>query len=114
MRRSLYCARTNPHSAGAGGRLAPRGHGSLDVDLSSAFVDPAGEPVWTFQRRQDRRSRLRRWTDAPQELRALQAEYEAWRKEFPESLADSRTAELLEGVSDVNRDALDLELPRGC
>ena len=31
------------------------------------------------------------------ELRQLQAEYEAWRDQLPESLADSRTAELLGG-----------------
>ena len=31
----------------------------------------------------------------------------------PESLTDSRTAELLEGVCDVDLDALDVELPRG-
>ena len=43
----------------------------------------------------------------------LQAEYEAWRDRLPESLADSRTAELLEGVCDVDLDALDVELPRG-
>ena len=43
----------------------------------------------------------------------LQAEYEAWRDQLPESLADSRTAELLEGVCDVDLDALDVELPRG-
>ena len=47
------------------------------------------------------------------ELRQLQAEYEAWRDQLPESLADSRTAELLEGVCDVDLDALDVELPRG-
>ena len=35
------------------------------------------------------------------------------RPELPESLADSRTAELLEGVCDVDLDALDVELPRG-
>ena len=45
------------------------------------------------------------------ELRTLQAEYEAWRDQLPESLADSRTAELLEGVCDL--EALDVELPRG-
>ena len=33
--------------------------------------------------------------------------------QLPESLADSRTAELLEGVCDVDLDALDVELPRG-
>ena len=47
------------------------------------------------------------------ELRQLQAEYEAWRDQLPESLAESRTAELLEGVCDVDLDALDVELPRG-
>ena len=50
---------------------------------------------------------------AVDQLRTLQAEYEAWRDGLPESLADSRTAELLEGVCDVDLDALDVELPRG-
>ena len=43
----------------------------------------------------------------------IQAEYEAWRDGLPESLAESRTHELLEGVCDVDLDALDVELPRG-
>ena len=43
---------------------------------------------------------------------AKQAEYEVWREQLPESLADSRTAELLEGVCDVDLDALDAEMPR--
>lgn len=55
--------------------------------------------------------RRRRWADALAELRALQAEYEAWREQLPEALAESRTAELLEGVCDVDLDALDIELP---
>ena len=46
-------------------------------------------------------------------LRRLQGEYESWRDGLPESLADSRTAELLEGVCDVDLDVLDVELPRG-
>ena len=54
-----------------------------------------------------------RWTAALAELRQLQAEYETWRDQLPESLAESRTAELLEGVCDVALDALDVELPRG-
>ncbi len=57
--------------------------------------------------------RPRRWAAALAELRTLQAEYEAWREQLPESLADSRTAELLEGVCDVDLDVLDVELPRG-
>ena len=41
----------------------------------------------------------------------MQAEYEAWRDQLPESLANSRTAELLEGVCDVDLDALDVDAP---
>ena len=60
-----------------------------------------------------RRPRPKRWADAIDQLRTLQAEYEVWREQLPESLADSRTAELLEGLCDVDLDALDVELPRG-
>ena len=72
----------------------------------------AGVPV---QERRPARAKPRpaRWTAALAELRQLQAEYQAWRDGLPESLADSRTAELLEGVYDVDLDALDVELPRG-
>ena len=73
----------------------------------------AGEPVRTFQRPKDRRPRPKRWADAVDQLRTLQAEYKAWRDQLPESLADSRTAKLLKGVCDVDLDALDVELPRG-
>ncbi|MCY4029518.1 MAG: hypothetical protein OXH75_24780 [Acidobacteria bacterium] len=74
----------------------------------------AGEPVRPPPvRPKDRRPRPERWSAAVAELRALQAEYEAWRDQLPESLADSRTAELLEGVCDVDLDALDVQLPRG-
>ena len=45
--------------------------------------------------------------------RNLQAEYEEWRAGLPESLADSRTAQLLENVCDVDLEELDIELPRG-
>lgn len=74
----------------------------------------AGEPVRPPPvRPKDRRPRPERWSAAVAELRALQADYEAWRDQLPESLADSRTAELLEGVCDVDLDALDVQLPRG-
>ena len=67
----------------------------------------AGVPV--HERRPARtKPRPARWA----ELRQLQAEYEAWRDGLPESLADSRTAELIKGVCDVDLDALD-EPPRG-
>ena len=72
----------------------------------------AGVPV---QERRPARPRPRpaRWVAALAELRTLQEEYQAWRDGLPESLADSRTAELLEHVCDVDLDALDVELPRG-
>ena len=54
-----------------------------------------------------------RWAAALAELRILQAEYEAWRDQLPESLADSRTAELLDGVLTSTSDAVEVELPRG-
>ena len=70
----------------------------------------AGVPV---QERRPPRTppRPKRWPAALAEFRTLQAEYEAWRDQLPESLANSRTAELLEGVCDVDLDALDVELP---
>ena len=72
----------------------------------------AGVPV---QERRPARAKPRpaRWTAALAELRQLQAEYEAWRDGLPESLADSRTADLLNAVCDVDLDNLDVELPRG-
>lgn len=73
----------------------------------------AGEPVRTYQRPADRRSRPRQWADAVATLRTLQEQYREWRDSLPESLADSRTAELLEAVCDLDLDDLDLELPKG-
>ena len=67
----------------------------------------ASEPVRTVVHPKDRRPRPKRWADAGGQLRTLQAEYEAWRDQLPESLDDSRTAELPEGVCDVDLDALD-------
>ena len=75
-----------------------------------AVFGGAGEPVRTVVRPKDRRPRPKRWADAVGQLRTLQAEYEAWRDQLPESLADSRTAELLEGVCDLDLDALDVDL----
>ena len=73
----------------------------------------AGEPVQVFRRPADRRPRPARWTDAVEQLRTLQAEYAEWSESLPEGLEDSRTAELLNAVADVDLDALDIELPRG-
>ena len=75
----------------------------------------AREPVRTVavaRTPKDRRPRPKRWTDAVDQLRTLQAEYQAWRDGLPDSLAHSRTAELLEGVCDVDMAAFDVDLPR--
>ena len=76
----------------------------------------AGEPVQQpppRPRPPRPKPRPARWAAALAELRALQGEYEAWRDQLPEALGESRTADLLEGVCDVDLDALDVELPRG-
>lgn len=75
----------------------------------------ANEPVRKFEKVavRGRRTRPQRWNDAVATLRALQAEYEEWRDGLPESLAESRTAELLDEVCDLDLDALDVQLPRG-
>ena len=53
----------------------------------------AGEPVRTVVQPKDRRPRPKPWADAVDQLRTLQADYEAWRDQLPESLADSRTGD---------------------
>ena len=74
----------------------------------------AGEPVQERRPRPPRpKPRPARWAAALAELRTLQGEYETWRDQLPESLAGSRTAELLDEVCDVDLDAVDVELPRG-
>ena len=53
-------------------------------------------------------SRAKRW-EALDDLAELQLEYEEWRENLPESLEDSRTAELLDGIIE-----LELEEARDC
>ena len=97
-----------PRTAGYGTRYVTA---CASADTGSATS--VGEPVRTFQRPKDRRARPKRWADAVDQLRTLQAEYEAWRDQLPESLADSSAALDVEGVCDVDLDTLDVELPRG-
>ena len=75
-----------------------------DLDVhGSDDTHHAGRPGWLRPRRRSgpscgrriRRARPKRWADAVDQLRTLQAEYE------------------VEGVCDVDLDALDVELPRG-
>ena len=73
----------------------------------------AGVPLQPPPKPPRPKTRPARWATALAELRALQAEYEAWRDQLPESLAESRTAERLDEVCNVDLDALDVDLPRG-
>ena len=88
-----------------------------NANAASASAAPPASPFApsrsTRTPPKDRRPRPKQWTDAVAVLRRLQGEYEAWRDGLPESLAGSRTAELLEGVCDVDLDTLDVKLPRG-
>ena len=79
-----------------------------DPTVAAAFAALAHADIRTRQRK----PRPARWAAALAELRTLQGEYETWRDGLPEDMAESQTAELLEGVCDVDLDALDLELPR--
>ena len=80
---------------------------------------PAGDQVWfriaeeAIGRMPEKTPRDRGARLVVEELRTLQAEYEAWRDGLPESLGESRTADLLDGVCGVDLEALDVELPRG-
>ena len=62
----------------------------------------------------DRRSRPQRWQDAVKELVDLQATYADWLATLPESLRDSRTAEALKSIADLDlTDLAACEPPRG-
>ena len=78
------------------GRRVPGGGAGCAVSLCRRRVDVLTEP-----------------TGGPFSRGRRGPFFEAWRDGLPESLADSRTAELLEGVCDVDLDVLDIELPRG-
>jgi len=58
--------------------------------------------------------RPRRWTAAVAALVALQDEYRAWLDRLPESLAESRTAEKLQAITEIDLDELlAVDPPRG-
>lgn len=61
----------------------------------------------------DKRSRVQRWQTAVELLRELQAEYQEWLDNLPESLEDSTLAEKLQAVCDIDLDELDVDLPKG-
>jgi hypothetical protein len=58
--------------------------------------------------------RPQRWAAAVTALIALQDEYRTWLDRLPENLAESRTAEKLQAIIDLDLDELlDIEPPRG-
>ncbi len=72
------------------------------------------EVVTRTRRPVDRRSRPQRWRDAVKELLDLQAAYAEWLSTLPEGLRDSRTAETLEAIVDLDlTDLVACEPPRG-
>ena len=73
----------------------------------------ARQPRVRYLRPQDRRSRPQRWARAFETLRELQAEYQAWLDNLPESLQASVLAEKLEDVCALDIDQLDVDLPLG-
>lgn len=75
----------------------------------------ANTPVlrYVIKTRKDTRSRVQRWQDAVEILRNLQAEYQEWLDNLPESLHDSTLAEKLQTVCELDIDELDIDLPRG-
>lgn len=73
----------------------------------------AQSPVIRYRRPKDTRSRIQRWARAVEELRELQATYQDWLDNLPESLQDSVVAEKLEAVCALDIDELDIELPLG-
>ena len=115
----MLCRPWRRRGAVAWGRGWPvKNHTNRETGRTGSPTDLAPSRKQPVKQRPERpaarpKPRPARWTAAVAELRQLQAEYEAWRDQLPESLADSRTAELLEGVCDVDLDTLDVELPRG-
>ena len=71
----------------------------------------AGEPVRTYVRPKDRRSRPQRWRDAVAELVTLQAEYQVWLDSLPETQAGSATAGLLETITALDLSGLEAVRP---
>ena len=71
-------------------------------------------PRVRYRRPKDKRPRVRRWSEALQELVDLQAEYQAWLDNLPENLRSSAVAEQLEAICDLDLDSLqEVEPPRG-
>jgi hypothetical protein len=71
-------------------------------------------PKVRYRKPADRRSRPERWRDAVAELRELQDDYQTWLDALPENLVDSRTADALRAICELDLSDLEgIESPRG-
>lgn len=76
----------------------------------------AGERSVRYRQPKDRRSRIRRWSDAVDTLLDCLDAYQAWRDGMPAGLADSDLAERLDAVLELREVVEQLaaaELPSG-
>ena len=81
--------------------------------VTQSTTTPAATIVQT-RKPADRRSRPQRWRDAVNELLALQAGYADWLTAIPDGLRESRMAEALAAIVDLDLTALtECEPPRG-
>jgi hypothetical protein len=71
----------------------------------------SGAPVIRTRRPADHRSRARRWNDTVAEVIKLQAEYDAWLQNLPETLQDTATAEALRAISELDLSELQAIVP---
>ena len=73
-----------------------------------------GAPVIRIRRPTDRRSRIRRWSDAVAALTDLQTEYATWLEALPDNQRDSAVAEALQAIVELDFSELQaIEPPRG-
>ena len=73
----------------------------------------AREPKTLYKRPKDRRSRPQMWRDAVQTLENLQADYQGWLDNLPDSLQGSEMASKLETITSVDLSELEVDFPLG-
>jgi hypothetical protein len=73
-----------------------------------------GMPKLRYRKPADRRSRPERWRDAVAELLELQGDYQTWLDALPENLTDSKAADALRIICELDLSDLEsIEPPRG-
>jgi len=74
-----------------------------DAERSASYRErrKAGQPPVRYRRPADRRTRPQKWAEAVQTLADLLDDYEAWRDRLPPQLAESATAERIDGMLEL-------------